>query len=440
MTQSRYHWKETAKSQWTRPYDAVETVIHFMTVVNPDLLQWVISVGATLPEKDLSLQQIRNAWLSLRHEYPAIACTILNDGYLYEVPTEDALHEWLNDTILEDSSGRTAEEIGLSSTALAAHHAAHLFYLPDTRQIFMLLRHEVVDGVGSVILLNCLLEKIRQNIKEAPTFGEEWKRLHRPIAEIMGQEEATANNEAEAYELAEKYMQSRALSMKVKLQDPKERPMYKRFEYSFDEKETERILRACKEKGVTATNASIAATAQALLEWSGEISGPFCTVCNVNMRDLFPEPHSQAKHPHGNYISTLFPAIAVSRSTSFLDLAETAREAVHGWKYKKDNVACGHLMPKIIVDSFTQAIVQGVEVPALMVPISLGLIERYVKEPMDDFWFNNGMTGNASCKYSYTAKGRLRFVYVWCSSFFDDTTMQEFNEVCVRYMREGLGV
>ncbi|KAF3910406.1 hypothetical protein ABW20_dc0103759 [Dactylellina cionopaga] len=443
MGESKFQWRETAPGQWVRDYDPIEKTLHWIAVASPLMVQYVVTVGATLTES-VTIEKVKDAWLALRYDHPVLACTIpsTGSGLQYQAVNSEGLKEWVEATVKIDYSGKSAQKVGLAAAVPDASRGAELFFLPKRNEVFLALRHEICDGVGSLLLLNNLLKALR---KDKPAlsleFGSEYTRLSAPITQISRSENPSADSIAQGHQMAEKYMNRRALSLTPKPLDLSgSPPQLKRIEHSFTEAETAKILKACKQRDITITHAATAVCAQTLLERSGETSGSFCTVCNINMRDLLPPPYNGPEGCVANLFTTIFPAIQVSKSSSLVSLSRHVKQVYNWWKFKKDNIECAAAMPKIIEDSYVGAFANGIIPPTLYVPISLGLVETYVKEPMKDFWFNLSLSGDVVCLYVYTTKKRLRFVYCYNSAFHDEESIRELGQITRRYLNKGLNI
>ncbi|EPS42288.1 hypothetical protein H072_3758 [Dactylellina haptotyla CBS 200.50] len=431
---SKYQWKQFGGS-WSRKFDPVEETVHFMTVASP-LLQWVITVGATVQNTAL-IGDVKTAWIALRNAYPVVGATITDTGLQYKVPdSEEELQKWVEETVICDRSGSSAQDLALSTVAPSGSRAAEIWFLPTTNEVFLMIRHEICDGVGSLILLNSFLELLNKgSVVEFAEFGREHTRLSTPITQIMKAEEPFTFQKKRANRMAEKYTRKRALSLRTEPQTASTTSKFQRTEYVFTKEETSNIIRACKENDITITHAATAAAAQAILEHSGKDSGPFATIYHVNMRDMLPE---QYKRAIGNLFTTAFETIEISKSSNLLDLSEKMERIITSWKHKKNNVSYSNFLPEILIKTVIAAATEGTEFPAIVAPISLGVVEKYLTEPMIDFWFNLSTAGSGSCMYIYTAKERLRFVYCFDSAFHKLEGMQKFVKTTVGYFNEGL--
>ncbi|KAF3290051.1 hypothetical protein TWF132_007247 [Orbilia oligospora] len=157
--------------------------------------------------------------------------------------------------------------------------------MPDRREIVIVLRHDMTDGMGSLILLNHLIKILRQE-KDFPRFGDEPTRLTPSLAEIMHAENPSIDATKEAHLVKENFTKLRAMSLKTN-PNQSNTPGNSNYVHEFSEEKTSTILKACKERGITIINVSNAAMAKTLLELSGEESGRFCSLGAINLRDMY---------------------------------------------------------------------------------------------------------------------------------------------------------
>ncbi|KAK6329991.1 hypothetical protein TWF718_003418 [Orbilia javanica] len=426
MTSPNIRWREVSPGKWVRDFAPVEDCMNFATYLVPDQPQLCISMGGTMPEKK-TVEDIKNAWVALRHSHPMIACKITSTGYEYQVPTEDEVRQWVEETVYVDYSGRTGEEL-LISAVPSNSAAGELYFMPDTSEICILMRHEAIDGVGSMMLLNQLLKAVRQGTKVAK-FGDEPARLTRSIDQIMKKEKPSKSLIQRAFQMKEAYTKKRSLSLKTKPADTSAPGPSRKLECIFGETETSVILKACKERGITITNATTAAVVKAVLEVSGEESGNYCGFCPVNLRDSLPPPYNGQEGCVGNLLSGFWPVMPVTKSSQFLKLAKHHRKLCDDWRYKTDSVGCTVALPKLLKTALTEAAIDRTEVPTTVSLVGLGIIDKHVTEPVENFWFNLGLSVSLVVVYVYTVKGRLRYTIFFNEGFHEPSDIKELLDI-----------
>ncbi|KAF3283256.1 hypothetical protein TWF970_001235 [Orbilia oligospora] len=435
MSASKISWGEISAGKWARDFDPLEKTQNHLSLASPSMLQIVMTVGATLPESEV-IGNIKDAWIALRYAHPVIGCTITATGLEYEVPNAEELQKWADETLVYDNSGRSGKEL-LSEKVLANAPAARLFFMPDRREIFIILRHDITDGTGSLILLNHLLKILRQE-KDVPRFGDEPTRLAPSLTEVMHAENSSIDATKEAHLVKEKYTSQRAMSLTTKPNQSNTSGNPMDYVHEFSEEETSTILKACKERGITIINVSNAAMAKTLLELSGEESGRFCSIGAINLRDVLPAPYNTLERGVGNLAIPTFPAFPVTTSSNFLELARRVEGLHNYWKYKKDAIECVGALPGLVEEGFTTAAKNGITLPSIVPVISLGIVEKYLSEPVQDFWFNVRFAMSMSSMYIYTSGGRLRFLLCYNSGFHEKESIKVLVDTVVRHVYQGL--
>ncbi|KAK6538222.1 hypothetical protein TWF694_011101 [Orbilia ellipsospora] len=419
MANSNSFWEETARGQWTRPFDPIERLFNRAKSTTPELSQYIISAGAVLDlsPQEFSLQSIRNAWIALRAQ---------------------ELEKWADETIKIIDSGGTGREI---ATSAPAPRSAELYFLPAENEIFVQVQHELTDAIGSMMLLNNLIILIRGGDIPSQTGINEVSRLSPSLAQLMDGENPTPR----VIELAQKNVEAMAKPrISLKSQSLEIAPTFrsKRFEHTFDKAQTHCILQACKQKGMTVTHATIVATARALLKYNGLEVGEFGQFLQINLRDTLPSPYDRSMRPIMNCFTSKYVLFPVSSSGSFSDAAKSVREEYNAWKSNRSNVAshgpfCAALEKTVAEPTNTL----GSAILEEMFNVSgLGLVSRYITESIQDFWLSVTVGSRFATMYVYTVNDSLRYVVVYNSEFYDEKIVANFVQSIVREMTSGLDI
>ncbi|KAK6527537.1 hypothetical protein TWF694_004520 [Orbilia ellipsospora] len=431
------YWTKTGPGKWERNYDPVEKFLHETSILSPHMVQLTIAIGAILP-KEISVEAIKTAWLALRYMHPSIACTIQDTGLSYQVPTEKDLQRWLEETVHVNPSRKPGRELAMS---LEPPSSSRVVFLPNQREVFFQLRHELIDGVGSTKLLNQFIKYLSEDTRlPTPKFGDETSRLSPSLTQIMNAENPPPEVLDQARQIAEKYFSTPPLGLKIEQPDvasvkPRVSSLY---EHLFSENETTSITQACKRKGHTVTQAITAAAALAILEHSGQECGNFSPFFIANLRDKVPAPYNESMT--GIYVTPGLGSIPVTKNSSFFELSEAAREE-YEWKHNKNNVASHGPIGQAIEGALTMASTSGITIPAGVTISSLGLVESYLTEPVEDFWINLvSATYYHSGFFVYTAKNRLRLSYCYNDAFFTKDCIKRYVDMLVNHLERGLDI
>ncbi|KAF3917619.1 hypothetical protein AA313_de0206106 [Arthrobotrys entomopaga] len=432
------YWREIAPGTWVRDFDPVEKFTHAIATVSPHLVQFAVSIGAVLPKKEISIETIKTAWLYLRYMHPSIACTIRSKGLSYQVPTEKDVEKWLKETIHNNPSRTPGRELAMS---LEPPSSSKLVFLPNQHEIFFQIRHELIDGVGSTKLLNNFIEYLSEDTNvQAPKFGNEHSRLSPSLAQVMDAENPPPDVLEQARQIAERYFYSPPLGLRMEQPEAAslKQGAPRLFEHQFSTNETLDITEACRRKGHTVTQAVTAAAAMAALEHSGQESGNFSSFFTANLRDKVPAPYNES--PTGVYVTPGLGTIPVTKNSSFSELSEAAKRE-YEWKHNKNNVASHGPIGRGIENALSMASTSGITVPAGVAISSLGVVEKYLTEPVEDFWINLVVaTYYNGGFFMYTAKNRLRLSYCYNDACFTENNIKKYVDMLVNYLKRGLDI
>ncbi|KAF3209125.1 hypothetical protein TWF106_011094 [Orbilia oligospora] len=450
MVQASLQWKETEAGTWTREFCPVERILHFFKHLDPTLTQWTVSSGVTLPEtSNYSIETIKAAWVLLRKKHPIIACTITseNTGMQYHIPAEEGeIIKWIEETVHVDVSGKTGKELAVSMTV---PKSAELYFLPKTRELLVHIRHELTDGAGSMILVNNFLKILRLMSTlgpvspSTPSFGDEVDQLPPSLFHIVGENEPLSNElRQQAQKIGIKYLTNPSVGLKTRSLEicgtvPIPITPSGRVEHEFSEAETIAVISACRAKGITVTAAVMAAKARAILEQAGESSGNLATLVPINLRDQLPAPYNA--HAGGNLFIAAFTVLPVCTDSDFVSWARDVKRELATWRCNREYVAYTKFLMKLLENGITTAMQKGVLLPSGLVLSSLGVVEKYVTEPVDDYWLNLVVsTHTANGFFVYTFKGRLRLVICYNGAYYDRDRIEDFVSMIVCHLKEGL--
>ncbi|KAF3286068.1 hypothetical protein TWF970_009623 [Orbilia oligospora] len=408
---SRWHPSATDPNVYTTPFDPIEKITHYYAAtINPHIPQWSITSGAILSSSSgtYTPSQIKSAWKTLRYHHPIIAVTINDDGtgLVYKSPESDEeVERWIEETVIvvvddDDNNIGFGNEVGR---------------LPPS-------------------LFDTLGEKNWRHEKNFGLNDEMVKTAEGISGRFLGNE-------------------SIAVSIKdgVGMDTVPEVP-YGRVEHEFDEEETERIVKACREIGVTVTNAVMAANALAMakygdIEEEGEKKEKkkeraISNLVSVNYRPLIEgEGKLQAG---GNMFVDTFSVFEVENDNGLKDFKEFAKEVkeeLSKWKNNEDYISYSPLLAHRLEEVAKKGVEEGDIGHSGFVVSSLGIVEKYLKEQVDDFWFGISVASvGAGCLFIWTVKGRLRIAVCFNKSWFEEGVIEGFVDGVVGGLRRGLRV
>ncbi|KAF3212065.1 hypothetical protein TWF679_006186 [Orbilia oligospora] len=397
---SRWHPSATDPNIYTTPFDPIEKITHYYAAtINPHIPQWSITSGAILSSSSgtYTPSQIKSAWKTLRYHHPIIAVTINDDGtgLVYKSPESDEeVERWIEETVVVVVDG------GEDDDNIASGFGNEAGRLPPS----------LFDTLG------------RKNWRDEKNFG-----LNDEMVKT-------------AEEIAGKFLGNESIAVSIKdgvgMDTVPEVP-YGRVEHEFDEEETERIVKACREIGVTVTNAVMAASAIEMAKYGDIEEGgkrekkkerAISNLVSVNYRPLVEgEGKLQAG---GNMFVDTFSVFEVENDNGLKDFKEFAKgvkEELSKWKNNEDYVSYSPLLARRLEEIARKGVEEGDIGHSGFVVSSLGIVENYLKEQVDDFWFGILVASvGAGCLFIWTVKGRLRIAVCFNKAWFGEGVIEGF--------------
>ncbi|KAF3164119.1 hypothetical protein TWF788_001257 [Orbilia oligospora] len=441
-------WEEIEPGTWYRKLDCMERLLHFCEHIDPNLTQWTITVGLKLPKTfQYSVEEIQTAWISLRLDYPTIACTIENErGMQYQILTRDELVRWAEKTVHIHISGESGREMAISATI---PESSTLHFFPEHRELAIHIRHELADGVGSLLLANKLLQNLRMKSR-SDTIGQEIARLPVPTIDLLNDKSSMSPEIIErADHIVGLYCDTNAIALQTRQQKDTQKVIptlpQGRVEHQFSESESQAILDACRAKKITVTTAIWAAQAKAALEHSGETAGSLISFLPINIRSEIkscPSNNVETKDPPvNNTIIFALSNLPVIENDDFVDWAKKANRDLHSWRFGENNICLFELACKALEERMAADIAAEIIHPARFFLTNVGISENYIEEPVEDVWLNLMVsTPESSALIVLTTHRKLRFTACYNRAFFHDDQVKDYIAMVVRNLKNGLGL
>ncbi|CRK13449.1 hypothetical protein BN1723_010032 [Verticillium longisporum] len=331
-TQRSLAWAEVAPGIWHRDIDEVETFwaqaarAHDTQGRRPFAITGHASLQInrvpSSSHRDLS-SSLREAWCRIRHDHPSVASEVDYDFATerftrsYHTLQNDAEREaWLSLTFVEISNGQTGPADPFRIKPPSRGDSS------DYRDIVFRARHDTIDGVGTLLLLNNLLEHasriVEQDVKDGiPEFnGTEAQNLSPSYRAAAGvpQQFTPALQKRVAQMTAEHvaFSKTRAPESKHYLSPPyvhgaQSPGRHQRTDITLDSQTSANILAACKTLGATVTHAVNAVIPIVLRDFVPEDAKKetfyFRWDLLRNLRPFCAAPYNSSKHPVTAYHS-----------------------------------------------------------------------------------------------------------------------------------------
>ncbi|KAK6333131.1 hypothetical protein TWF718_010954 [Orbilia javanica] len=448
-------WYSTQPHIYTTPFDPIERITHYYVTINPHMQQWSITPAAVLPaSKVYTPSQIKSAWKTLRFYHPIIAVTINSDEaeLVYQVPRNgEEIEQWIKESVIvSDGTGKSGTEVLRDQ---AVPRSGQVYWIPEKREVVLHFPHQISDGIGSIILLNNFLRILRtgETILDEE-FGNEVGRLPGSLFDTLGGKEwrdvnfgLNSEEFEKAEDIAKKFLGNDSISVSIQEgvgSGTLPTVPYGRVEYEFDEEQTDKIVKACKDKGITVTNAVMAANAFEMLKYgNGKKEGPtISNLVSVNYRPLIEEEKGRLQ-AGGNMFVDTFSVFEVDKEKGFEHLAKEVKQELDRWKNDVSYISYSPLIVDRLEEAARQGVSEGKIGSSGFVVSSLGIVEKYLVEEVKDFWFGISVASvGAGCLFIWTVRGRLKIAVCFNEAWFEGGVIEGFVEGLAGGLRKGLGL
>lgn len=341
-------WHEVSPGRWEHHVDEPELFYaslaktweainrSYFAIMGYVQLSLVLSEEDTIPEAEARVETaLRKAWRRLHYDHPTLASVVEYDSptktckKVYQTFKNDAAEsDWLDASFKPVNNGQTGLEFCNSDPPVNRHATLYLITPPEARDkqrqklikrdIVFRCRHDAIDGIGTLMLLDNLLAHAAKaytaedNYAEA-VFGDEWRNLSPsfrtaarvPPAPTDAQKERARTigaSHTAAQESAEKTLGIPFKSGNTTPGNSQRAAIY------LNREETFAILEKCQRKHISVTHAFHAAIAIAVRDIQPrsdhEVQGRYINYCLVNLRKFCTAPYNSSLHPATVYHST----------------------------------------------------------------------------------------------------------------------------------------
>ncbi|KAJ5468140.1 hypothetical protein N7475_005892 [Penicillium sp. IBT 31633x] len=344
-------WKQTKPGRWEREVDEVEqfyttlarkfqksgrtffavTAHVSLTVANDSTSEKAIELRVT--------KALQTAWLQLRYDHPTIASWVEQDldvktcKKIYETFSDakiDHQFAWLAETFKTISITQSGSQWCNSDPPVPKLPTVFLLNHPVSSddelfraEIVLRSHHDIIDGIGSLHLLNNLLRYAAQAFDSPDSFrmaqfGDEWKNLSPPFrvaAAIPAY--LTPEQDARLKAIVEENASLRTVETATVpfKTGPAVPGRHQRVALNLCSKTTEKLLLACKKLGASVTHVYHAAIALSVRDLQvrhrEERKIRYISYSLINERSNCKAPYSTPQHAVSVYHSVSGQSLAV---------------------------------------------------------------------------------------------------------------------------------
>ena len=423
-----------------------------------------VQIEASVPTYELT-ELLRTAWIQTRLDLPDLATTAESPGYRqYQVPqSQTDLDAWLDETFIvtDDISGQKPW-----FECPPSRHAV-LYWIPTTCELVLYCSHWRLDGIGSLMVMQHILQLLVEPPKQIPTvgdFGLEPERLSPdlslafrtpeddwPSVDKQGRQRCDA---LKGVEIDNSFKLTRIPGSESKLPA---RHQQTRLQFTIEE--SKQIFQRCCENGYSVTSAIHAAFVLALIITSNveattnDINSSFLALKRksytyassgrVNFRPTLPPPCNTSAHASTLYVAIAPMTVPVNICSCSTEIyRETAKQFSISYRSMLEQVrndplaapSMNNMMVHLADDLDGLAVVL-----ALPYITSLGVVNKVlpseyssyvdggsVSIKVKDFSFTSSHLGNSVAGYLFTFNDRLTLEAGYNETSYDKAVIERF--------------
>lgn len=451
-------------------------------------------VSFSVSRKDDSLAPVtalKNAWVQLRYDHPTIASWVEYDSKsdsckkFYEPLSggdDPRCTAWADQTFQIISNGQTGKEWCNSDPPVPKLPTLFLISRQSTdgyqADVVLRSQHDVVDGIGSLHLLNNLFRHaslfLEDPHKPLPKFGDESKNLSPPLrvaAAIPYSLQPKQQLRLEEIYKSNSDLRSGVEIAKVPFLCGALMPQrHQRVELNLSFEQSNKILSAIKHIPASVTHVYHAAIALVLRDrqerGSQSRKSRYINYCLINERPLCKHPYNTTQHPASVYHSVSGLSLVIDLDVpsltaehivdtakipkaEFLSVVDQVKKYYLSIRDDKEHIA---LAPSYWAHS-TRAYPVGSSPPPVPVPneepsvsiSSLGVIDKIVFPKHGDFelnspWVTGEELGTGFGLFLGTFRGSMCLSAAYNDAWHDEQEVSGFLADCNNLVLQGLGL
>ncbi|OJJ51725.1 hypothetical protein ASPZODRAFT_127851 [Penicilliopsis zonata CBS 506.65] len=456
-------WQQVFPGCYERKFDSLEAFYLTVTASTIALEKQHFHVTCTVRFQSLpSVDELRRAWLALRHRYPHIAARPSDDcngdvpaRFVYTVPSTADLEAWMQETltVVNALAAPSAESLfeTFPPTALVK-----LYFLPHTHELCFRAPHWRLDATSMMCTQDALLQILADgppSLGELVFDGSEAARLPPSLDEAGGvpQEATPAILRAVEEELSVLKAEGPHLTLPTR---PNVLPgTTRRYGFNLPHTSTQQIIAGCKARGLTVTTAAHAALALVMQRYAihdfdpatrGRPGGKFTGLVSVDLHKYLPAPWNEPATAASPYHSGIPISVDLDVARDFSAIAASLTPV-----YARN---LGQDSPRNLFTILAEYERQCTALLAVPPPdplrrpahaelSSIGIIDRHVRPQyegvgvggrnsktytLEDWWIASEMTGRYLQMRLWTWNGQMHLGVNYNEAFHEATFVEAF--------------
>jgi hypothetical protein len=505
MSYDKYSWKETQPGHWQRSTDEVEHFYfalaklfegsrrmffamtgHLVVIANP-----IASLSKDDAENRLDAA-LRSGWIALRQQHPTVASRVFpENGSGSSIKVYKALQKpedidsWVKETLVMVPEIATGEDWANSDPP--APSAPKLFVLKPAgtslrRDLVFRSPHEIVDGIGTLQMLNRLVSNISEAYdrggaaKLVTELGSETRNLTPPyriaanVPVELSPEQMLRMERMNAQKLAASKGSDSVPVLAIPYKKGETIPgRHQRAYLWLSEDQTTSIAKSCKAAGATVTHAFHAAIAMTVRDLqqppvTNARVGQYVNYILRNERKSCTEPYNSPDHCVSVYHSVSGQALVIDLDLSFagqqetrapsevaaefFDILSKIRDFYHEVRDDSDHYALASSfwaagIPSLPDDGSIPPVPPPKTTPTASIS-SMGKVDAIIQHTQGnievyDPWVTGEELGNGFGAFLGTFRGKLCLSAAYNDAWHDKEEAVAFLERCRDIVLESLG-
>ncbi|KAL8920474.1 MAG: hypothetical protein Q9208_006223 [Pyrenodesmia sp. 3 TL-2023] len=279
----------------------------------------ICSIAAKVP---LTAEQVRRAWRGLGIEYPNLRTVPAEPGKKYV-----GLEGWVEETFAVEHE----VEASLLAQEAKPSDLPRLRWLPSSAEVVLISQHWRIDGIGALMLMGRLMEILAQDepVQARPPVHPS------PVLEDAAQADTFDDLALKDYGVRQAAAFHDVMfkhgNLPYEGDDTTLPGPVGQYSVVLTDTSTDKVVRRCKELGITVTAAVNYALAQMIfaLSASGDIDKECRTMISADPRPHLAPPHSSRESACNIYVLGLVGA--VRRGSSFEEATASTTQALKSW-------------------------------------------------------------------------------------------------------------
>ncbi|KAJ5825336.1 hypothetical protein N7474_002474 [Penicillium riverlandense] len=492
-----FTWNQVKPGRWERDVDEIEqfytTLARRFQGTGKTFFAMTAHVSFSVKRTQSSIEShelyvtsaLQKAWLRLRYDHPTIASWVEYDREekrckkVYEMfPDPGNVHgsAWLKETFRIVSTSQSCQDWCNSDPPVPKLPTLFVIKQPTTAStnttfsadVVLRSQHDIIDGIGSLYLLNSLFKYAGIALDDAtafhiPSFGDEWTNLSPPFRVAASLPASlTVEQETRLKQILKKNASLRQGIQVATIPVQSEQLVpgrHQRVSLSLDSQQTQKLLVACKSVGASVTHVYHAAIALVLRDaqerYSEERNVRYISYSLINERAHCKAPYNTSQHAVTVYHSASGPSLAIDlrvpaaaavtsqttgdAASEFAQVLELVRDYYLGIRNDPEHVAFIPSYWKLSTPPYPDSsdippIPSPNKAPSVSIS-SLGVIDNIISPTQGLFeldvpWVTGEELGTGLGLFLGTFRGRTYLSAAYNDAWHNETEVMEFLSKC----------